>query len=384
MKLVQSKRIFVNSERPPHNSECRDLHLNVLQGVISCNQNQQIRLTLGSFTMRKNFYNVNKYNNTFYIAAKSTSNTISSGKVTIPQGNYQSFTHPSYGLCPAIENAINSTLASTPFSFTGLNPAGVEYNPVTGIITIQISLTGSEALNPAFQNMKLVTFTIRNYSPGSGSIIQDIIGDDVISSYQDNFEIMGGCHESRGVLTGTLEEQYNDLVDMYSVTPEGHTGSTPPSLFTYTGHYQASVSSRESIYLRTDLQSNNVQTAGFDTGFSDYPYIVNSRILAKLRIPNPGSVYSRTGDGVTAGNDNHTQHEVGYETIHYEDNGEYLYSMLLTSNQISNLRLSLTDEYGRLLHEESPEQVKCGAMYFTCSIIVDILENDNHSSCSCK
>ena len=376
MKIVQSKRIFLNSEQAPANSESRDMLVNIPQGVISCAPHQQIRVTLGSFVMRQNFYLINKYNNVFYVVAKSSTDDIISGKIVIPQGNYQSFTDSKHGLCAVLKKAIDDVITIAPFNCTG---ATVEWDLVTGLLRIEVDTTGATA--NAVQNMKLVTFTIRDYNQGGGSVVQDVIGNDSLGCFQDAFEIMGGCNHTRNVVDGTTAQQYDSLKNMFSVTPSGNTGANPAT-FVFQGHFQASLATKENVYLRTNIQSTNVQSAGFDTGSSAFPYILNSRILAKIPINNPYTLYTACTDA----DDKVTrcEYESPYHLIKYQDDGSGLYSMLLTTKEITTMRLTLTDAYGRLLPEESAEQISCNALYWTGSLIVDVLEDEGGCTCSSR
>ena len=202
MKIVRSHRVFLNSEYPPSNSEARDLHVSVPQGIMACGPHEQLRVTLGSFVMRQNIYLINKYNNVFYLVARSNTGAITSGKVTIPQGNYQSWSHPKNGLIKALTDAIDTVVKAAPFGVTDPNPTTITYNSVTGILSITINTTGAAA--GLLDSMKMVSFTIRDYNASAGSLIQTIIGSDFLSAFVDTQEILGGCPEVRNELTGTV------------------------------------------------------------------------------------------------------------------------------------------------------------------------------------
>jgi hypothetical protein len=376
MKVIQTKNFFVNSENPPPNSECRDVVISIPQGVISCNQNEHIRVTLGAFSMRQSFYTINKYNNVFYLVVyDSNTLAVKSAKITIPEGNYQAF-DPQLILILDVE--IGKAMTAV-----GLAPAIAPkwyYNILTGRLELRVNTTDIDDGDIA--DMKLVAFTIKDYNSGSGSVIQQIIGSDTLSAFQDSHEILGGCRETRNIVTGAnTEVQFNNLKSLFSVERVGG-GAFPdnPDEFRLNAYYQASLSTKENVYLRTDLQSNNVQTSGFDTGSSGYPFVVNSQILAKIPFGNQPSTFVKdttpaTGTPPTGGPIGY-YYQSGYNLINYIDNGNNLYSMRLSSKNITSLRLTLTDGLGRLIPEQSKEQIDCNALYFTATIRIDIMTDE--------
>ena len=70
MNVVESRNLFVDSSATQR-GESRSVTLSVPQGMMECQDHQTLRVTLASFQMRKNFYNVNQHNNTFFVFAKT-------------------------------------------------------------------------------------------------------------------------------------------------------------------------------------------------------------------------------------------------------------------------------------------------------------------------
>ena len=364
MKTVATRNLFVNSESVLIGNS-RDVTINLPQNLMKCDEHQTMKISLASFVMRKSFYNINKYNNKFYIVGTDNANNLTSALVTIQEGNYQSFDDPQYGLTTALLNAVDPVLKdANKFNITTPNTA-VSWNPLTNIITVTFSTTGGTNV----ASMKFVCFTIKNYTQNAGSIIQTIINDDTLASFQDTFEILGGCDETRNVLTGTVNEQFNALTSMLGVSLNG-------AAYTLTGFYEASLASMEAVYMRSDLNSTSFQTAGFDAGADLYPYVVSSQILAKIPLNNPLTTYvssKSAKDPYTEAED--YQYQLGYELIKYLDEND-LFSVIVSNRQINTLRLYLTDSYGRPLPEQSKEQLQCNANYFTATIRVEIMEDD--------
>ena len=364
MKTIATRNLFVNSETVLIGNS-RDVTMNLPQNLMRCDEHQTMKISLASFIMRKSFYNINKYNNKFYIVGSDGSNGLSSALVTIPQGNYQSFNDPQNGLAAALETAIDTVLKIAPFTVTNPKTA-VTWDLVNNKFTFTFDATGGTNI----ANMKFVSFTVKNYTQNAGSIVQTIVAEDVLSSFQDTHEIIGGCREERNVLTGTTLEQFNALKALLSVSVNG-------AVFTMGGFYQASLSSSEAIYVRSDLNSTSFQTAGFDAGADVYPYVVSSQILAKIPLNNPLACYvNGKNPGTPFASTEKYEYQLGYELIEYIDNND-LYSVIVSNKSINTLRLYLTDSYGRPLPEQSKEQLQCNADYFTATIKVEILEDDS-------
>ena len=364
---METRNLFVNTEQTLI-GECRNVTINLPQYLMSCDETERMRLTLQTFTMRKNWYNLNKYNTIFYVVAKSSTGTVISKRVAIPEGNYQSFSDSTYGFCGFVQLAVDTVLKAAPFSIVTPNTL-CNWNPVTNILGISFDTTGAVANSIA--ECKLVTFTIPAYTPAGSSLVKTILGNDFIGSFQDNHEIMGGCnHENQDANT------FEDLTSMMNIATSG-TAANPTYVFS--GFYNATLSSEENLYVRTDLNSTSFQTAGFDTDANLYPYVVNSQILAKIPIPNPEFTYvqeySTSYDNtpaVTGTNIGDYRYERPFQIIEYTDNGNNMFSILLVAKKITSMRLFITDSYGRLIPEISLHQIRCDAMNFTTTLRVDV------------
>ena len=68
------------------------------------------------------------------------------------------------------------------------------------------------------------------------------------------------------------------------------------------------------------------------------------------------------------------RNQIPYEFINYEDNGNGLYSLDLTTPHVSQLEIFLTDSFGRLLPFTSEEQARCKALSFSCDLRIDTYE----------
>lgn len=188
----------------------------------------------------------------------------------------------------------------------------------------------------------------------------------VTDQFQSFFEVVGGCYENRGKVPGnTIQEQFANLRSVFSERVD--TG-----VLTASGEYPVSLQQIENLFLRTNLNSENFQSPGFDTGLQNN--IASSQILAKIPVGVPNSTttfyvpFQQQQQAYNA-----VSVPVG-KIIYYTDNGNNMYSIKLTQKRTAQLRLFLTDKYGRLIDPVSPSQVNCGMLGFTASLRVDTFE----------
>ena len=374
-QVVATRNLFVNTEETLI-GDCIDTTINLPQNLFSCNENQLMRITLGSFTMKQNWYNVNEGNNKFYIVAKGVPaggvTPIISGLCTIEPGNYQSYSDEQYGLIQAVVKAVRTTVEAAPFNVPASTVKSGTYDYATGTLDLYVDFTGSATLTDPI----LVSFTLPDYSLSYNNLISQIIGSDYSAAFQDNWQIMGGCRHSKNIksappgVTDTGLYEYNQLVPMFTTGPVG----VSPGVGFF-GKWRASLSSQENIYIRTDLNGTNFQTAGFDANSSLFPYVVGSQILAKIPIPNENTDYVSERD--VGGNQQNVLarylYEKPYKLIQFMDNGENLFSMIIPQKHVSQLRLRLTDAYGRRLPLLA-SQVECSGSPFTATIRCDVLQ----------
>ena len=82
-------------------------------------------------------------------------------------------------------------------------------------------------------------------------------------------------------------------------------------------------------------------------------------------------------DGATPAELNNVQYGYSDQTfpaeyISFIDQGGHTFSMMLNTNHVSQIRMFLTDDKGRLLPYESKGQEDCNEMYFTATLKVTI------------
>ncbi len=208
---------------------------------------------------------------------------------------------------------------------------------------------------------------------------RDVVGgvNRSLNQFQSTWEVLGGCYEDRGAAAGTdSTDQFESLRPMFPMTSDGTQG-TSKFFFGFSAPFNACLQPEENIYLRTNLNNANFQTPGFDTGTQTN--VAQSQILAKIPLMNPtfAGVYEytfNTADPPVAGVSSVYQYERPYEIIYYSDNGNNKYSIMMSQKRTTQIRLFVTDKYGRLIPEMSAEQINCGALSFAASLRIDIHE----------
>lgn len=355
--------------------------------------------------------------------------------IVIPKGNYKSFGgRQQYGQDVASPAAgANGTIVRNWYNTRGLgyqillqieaalglkwdgekyidNPAGtgvykvvkntlttrdlvvVEHDAVTGLWSIDININSQMGVGAAIEsrvtgktyNLNLYSFELANYS-NSDNAIGKIIGSNLAGAFVDTHELLGGCsvqsNNDPGPPTLTQLEQITALFD----APNRNN----PNNLAAQGYFQASLKTLEAIYVRTNLSSSNFQTASFDSGNDLYPFVISSDILAKIPIYT-GTVATssetnypayleneQTSPDIAPVGTNNVQYGYNDETfpaeyISFIDQGGHTFSMMLNTNHVSQIRMFLTDDKGRLLPWESDGQKKCNQMYFTATLKVTI------------
>jgi hypothetical protein len=430
MNIVAERNLFVNTSSVPVGNGI-DVSINLPQGYMDCTFGEQMRVTLSSFLMEKKFYDVNETNNTFFVVARPRDEEVRHMvpiPITIPKGNYRAFGgyqltdknkvyYDENSLCYAIllqlETAFGVTWNATTqtyedivdeglYEIGGVIPTGiqrnflkVEYDNITGLITITFdpaALGAGAEINPR-DNLTSGPFTFYFFSfelsqMPINNIASDILAGQTQFSFLDTHELLGGCsvQSTKFLQSPPALSDLDTMTKLFNVqeviSPGVLTGG-----FIATGLFQASLKTLEAVYVRTNLSSSNFQTASFDSGGNLYPFVISSDILAKIpvmteTIPTASKSYVPIVAAVeppappvvnatmTFGSSDLFTFPAEY--ISFIDQGGHTFSMMLNTNHVSNIRIFLTDDKGRILPHESEEQKKCNELYFTATLKVQV------------
>lgn len=168
--LVQTQNFFVDTSKPEI-GECRNATFVLPQGLMDCDESQEMRLTLNAFSMRNNWYRINQNNQVYFIVGKdgSTPPVFVSTRVQLGAGNYELFsqsdvigtpaTRTSQSLGNNIEFGIERALQRTHNAGTNNFKTTATWDPVSG--KYLISIDTSAAKSQYIGGLKLVCFTIQ-------------------------------------------------------------------------------------------------------------------------------------------------------------------------------------------------------------------------------
>jgi len=306
-----SRSVFVNTENEEIN---RGNESKIIFPPLpfSCAPSELMKLTLTSFTCRRNFYSINpSTNGTFYIRFP----TATFQSVVIAPGTYSNFAD----LATAIDAAIN---------VAGFAGSSTTYDPITRKFSIDVSATTPVFTPGAY-------FVCAQLKAGTTLPLGGMTEE---GAFQDTHEILGA--------KPWRIDDGGPPVNAFGTTTGGAV---------YVSPYVASLNSMDALYLRASgIPSNNLQTYGFERDVRGANGLIPTQILA--RIPLKKAYF-----------------DDAFEFITYQDNGADEYSILIDGTQLSQMTLSLTDDKNRSLPEPGPGARQDGFLSFRASFRFDIL-----------
>lgn len=318
MSATNQKNIFIDTEQ--YHSADNKVTLLFPSQTLVVPQGFGMKISLQQFTMKKSFYNINKYNNTFYLY-NSTTNAYT--EIVINEGDYYTFGTAgtdANSLCKAIQDAITN--------------AGIGANTVTyNINTKKLSITSADFSSTNY----LVCFQV----PSSR---QTFVPANTTSNglFSDIAEILGA------------KANQQELTSSYVPFPAFELNST-----TFSSFYPASLYSMENIRLLINLGSSNLETPNMDAN-SSTSICLASQTFATIPLQNGGSF-----NGLDL---------IEPAIILFQDDGDELFSIKLQQNHIDSCNFSLVDGKGRPIDEVSKDQYKNGQMNYQMVIRYEIIE----------
>ncbi len=318
MSATNQKNIFIDTEQ--YHSVDNKVTLLFPSQTLVVPQGFGMKLSLQQFTMKKSFYNINKYNNTLYIY---NSITDAYTEIVIAEGDYYNFGRSgtdAESLCKAIETAFNDVL--------GAASTGVSYN----VNTRKLSIT-----SPTFSATNyLVCFQVppsrQNFIPANTT---------PNGLFSDIAEILG-ARSNQAELLGLVPFPAFEL-----------------DTTTFTSFYPASLYSMENIRLLINLGSSNLETPNMDAN-SSTSICLASQTFATIPLQEGGSF-----DGLNL---------IEPAMIMFQDDGDELFSIKLQQNHIDSCKFSLVDGKGRPIDEVGKDQYKNGEMNYQMVIRYEIIE----------
>lgn len=318
MRGTVSRFLYIDSSV---NTDGRD-HTKVLlpTQAFSCVGNERCSLTLVSFTMRRNWFNINDTNNRFYLFLQNTYH-----ECVIAAGAYTTFVD----LGNAIRTAISDTIANNLIAELSANVA-VNYNAFQRKFTIILTMTAGNQQVPV---------EIRCFAVKQGLLPNGV---SFLGGFSDVHEILG-------------MKPIRDLNNLYN-------SSLPPLTLTvgnvttnsFSSRFPASLNTLDAIYLHLNTELGNFMSSGLESRMPDSLRVSESSIFA--RIPFDDSTFTEI-----------------HEVVSFEDNGGDMYfSFLGGRKSLDSLEIRVTDSKGRSLSTLDPAQAEDGLMAFKMCLRFDI------------
>jgi len=240
MEVVSDFNLYCDSENIQA-GKGDDFRVNMGSGGITAGDGQYIKLSLQSFNMYKNFYNVNANNNQFTISGVLTSGLVAfSGTATITPKNYKTIGD----IATAFSGALATALATL----------------ITGTATISAILP-DPTLNMDDTSDRIIGFTITTNVNLTSLAITCYKGN-------DSYALLG----------------VDEIVSPATTSSFTITGAT--TSWVVLGKYPAQRSTEEHLYLRCDAVNNNLEMAGLSLGVmpTNVSSLLSSDILMKCPI----------------------------------------------------------------------------------------------------
>lgn len=319
MSATNQKNIFIDTEQ--YHSVDNKVTLLFPSQTLVVPQGFGMKLSLQQFTMKKSFYNINKYNNTLYIYNSSTN---AYTQIVIAEGDYYEFGRlgtDAESLCKAIEDSFNAVL--------GAASTGVSYN----VNTRKLSITSASFSATNYLVCFQVPPSRQNFIPANTT---------PNGLFSDIAEILGARSNQK------------ELTSSYVPFPAFELSST-----TFTSFYPASLYSMENIRLILNLGSSNLETPNMDAN-SSTAICLASQTFATIPLQNGGSF-----DGLNL---------IEPAIILFQDDGDELFSIKLQQNHIDSCNFSLVDGKGRPIDEVGKDQYKNGELNYQMVIRYEIIE----------
>ena len=368
-EVILTRNLFINTEQSQYSQSGDSYRTTLPPSAFSCKSNQKMRLTLTSFEMRKNWYEVNNTNNTFFLFCNNGSATPPLVPIIIPPGTYRSFgtnapqatgsvaagktyAYATSDICSAIKFAVDKALyayqlgglvhdwtdtvastttyvAHTSFAYGGSAAgditwgSGVSWNTVTR----KFSITLPNLVGGSTDTFSFIFPQIKNASGNIAASLIGFFGNTSSTIYgdwtcQDSHQLLGG----RPVRDVSVPPGVVVLTNQFSGI-QGLTQQIGTNI--YTSPYVGQLNTIAALYLRLfGLQTANYQAPSLDRNMLD------------LGIVEPTSIFARIPMVTTVNDDNN-------EMISWSDSSIREHRIDIDSKQISTIQLGLTDDKSR-------------------------------------
>lgn len=396
METYNSRLVFLDST---NNSTGTGINasfpVNDTDNFTAQGNNKTMRVGLNSFSMYRNFYNVNPTNNTFFVGRKiqpAFGGEWLWSRAQIAVGDYSHFTYDASCNCnnperwetyldEAIAEAVVGALGGGIYTAgkRSTNTYGTVqciYDTKLRIFKIYFDDSLFTAVRPTDYQLYFMTVKTANQTAKDKSWFIDLAtGNSLLSAselFQDTYQIMGGQTNYSGSLnldaqtaalppailaTNTLNPGYERLpIDPNTFLMPIQSGTPPPNYAgnaLLLGFSVAQLSTLDELVIRTNMPSQNYQSPGVDQTIPTNLGLVPTNILARIAIDD-------------------TTFDEKRGIIHFIDHNNNFY-LMLGSNTLTNIRLILTDGRGRELFTLGEDAQQSANMNFRASLKIDYI-----------
>lgn len=325
MIVKYARNVFIDSEiNQVGNGE--SIKLNFPPSPFAILPQEQMRLTLTTADIRRNWYSINKYNNKFYWYDPTGVGTYT--ELVVQEGTYYAF-NPTGAVPPAPPVSLGDAILFAIQAYAPLATTALAWDEPTRKYTLTLP-----AGLPAGSGF--VSFQVKS-TPAAPTGVSD-------NGYFGDFaEIIGGYFTRDG---------WTNPRDLFSGEPL----IAQAVALTQVSPFVAQLNTIESIFIRTNLHSGNYQTYGFEKDLPNQQGLTPTEIFARIPIK---STFNTPSDNF----------------IVFEDpNG--LFSMYLNQTQLSQVYFRLTDDKGRPIPEVRAGQAKEGNLNFKISFRWEVLHDE--------
>ncbi len=334
-QIVNSFNLFIDTEQPTSGNTGDDVNLHLEGHSVEARDGEVIRLSLSSFTMANNLYQIDDTNNRIRVRTTGTNPNPSVGtSASTSSDAILRLNIGNYGVLYSIVKNFAEQLQVILIAQAAASGATVTF-------THTVKPSSADTLSEGNRLMKMVFTASTNHNLNS-LVLQ-------CEKSSESYQILGG---KRIDTTSATAQSFN-------VTKTG--GTT----FTVEGYFPMQRMTDPYVYVRTDAGSNNLESVIL-SGNSNSSDVVNSNIVAKVFRD--------------------------VEFISYNASIENEYFVNLQQRRLSSLRLFLTDSKGRRLGRlsgatgtaagrqttpgtfDSTEQSTLGNLFFTAVLKIDVVK----------
>ena len=315
MEKINSRLLFLDSaNHVKGNGEASTWTIQNQADFSAMGSGRFMKVCLTSFSMFKNYYNLNETNTIFYAV---DAGTLAHTEIIIPKGDYDGF-DTATGILNPIAPAIQAAIISA--GYTG---ATVAFNNLTRQYSIDMSGVSGWVNGTDY----FMSYEVKVGTPPAG-----------VSAY-------GYFNGSAGILGGRVAKDVNGITLLNKCFD--YVGAK------YVSPFVAQLSTIDEIIIRCDLPSMNYQSSGFDRSQGYTTAITQTDILGRVPV-NRQTLDPTTGQ------------------IHYQDFNNN-FELMMGNVQLNSLTLYLTDGAGRIIQEVAPGQAKNGSLSYRATLRFDYM-----------